>query len=75
MISEMRQLLIPFIEALIPLGFGVLILVFPQWFTKKDLKAEENQTVAGRLKKIGWVLLGAGILIFIAGVGSALAEN
>jgi len=71
----MRQLLISFIDALIPLGFAVLILVFPQWFTKKDLKAEENRGLAGKLKLIGWVLLGAGTLTLIANIGTTMVKK
>ena len=60
------RLLINNIDALIPLGGAGLILAFPQWFTKKDLKAEENRILAQRLKLIGLGLLAAGALILIA---------
>jgi hypothetical protein len=63
------------IDALIPLGFAVMILTSPQLLTKKDLKAEENKGLAGKFKLIGWGLVGAGILILIANIGSALAKN
>ena len=62
----MKELIIDFIDALIPLGIAVLLLVCPQVFTKKDLKAEENSKIAKRLKTVGIVLLGAGILILIS---------
>ena len=71
----MRQMVINFIEALIPLGIAVLLLVFPQWFTKKDLKAEENKGLAGKLRKIGWGLMAAGVLILIANIGSRLVKK
>ena len=71
----MRQLVIDFIEALIPLGFAVLLLAFPQWFTKKDLLADENKGLAGKLRKIGWGLMAAGVLILIASIGSTLAKK
>ena len=71
----MRQLVINFIEALVPLGFAVLLLVFPQWFTKKDLKTDENKGLAGIFRKIGWVLMAAGVLILLASIGSTLIKK
>ena len=62
----MRELIINSIDALIPLGFAVSLLVCPQVFTKKDLKAEENAPTAKRFKTIGNVLLIAGALIFVS---------
>ncbi len=71
----MTQLIVDFIDALIPFGVAVLLLAFPQVFTKKDLKADENKRLAARLKKIGWALMAAGILILIANMGSTLAKK
>lgn len=71
----MRKLIIDFVDALIPLGFAVLLLAFPHWFTKKDLKADENKGLAGRLRKIGWLLVAAGLLILIANIGSTLERK
>lgn len=71
----MRQLLIGFIDALIPLGIAVLLLLFPQWFTKKDITIEENKSIADRLKKAGWWLIAAGILVLIANIGQAVAKK
>jgi len=59
----MRELIINSIDALIPLGIATSLLVCPQAFVKKDLKAEENVTTAKRLKTAGIVLLIAGALI------------
>ena len=56
------------LDLLVPFGIGVLLLVFPQWFTKKDLKAEENLKLAKRLKMIGWALLAAGVLVFFGAI-------
>ena len=70
-----RKLLIDFIDALIPLGIAVLLLAFPQWFTKKDLKADANQGIASRLKKIGWLLLAAGVLILISNIGTTVLKK
>ncbi len=71
----MTRLAANFIDALIPLGFAVLLLAFPQVFTKKDLKADENKRLAARLKTIGWLLMAAGVLILIACMGSTLAKR
>lgn len=71
----MGPLIIACIDALIPLGIAVLLLAFPQWFTKKDLKAEENKGIANTLWKCGWALVAAGILILIANIGSMLAKK
>ena len=71
----MPRLIANFIDALIPLGFAVLLLCSPQLFTKKDLKADENKRLAARFKMIGWVLMAAGILILIANLGSSLGKK
>jgi len=71
----MRQLLINFIDTLIPFGIAALLLLFPQWFTKKDLKIEDNRNIAKRLKYIGWLLLAAGTLILIVNIGSIVAKK
>ena len=70
-----RKLIIDCVDALIPLGFAVLLLAFPQWFTKKNLKADENNGLARKLKKMGWLLMAAGILILIANIGSTMAKK
>jgi hypothetical protein len=62
----MKAVIIDFLDALIPLGIAILLLARPQTFTKKDLKAPENAKTAGLLKKAGFILLGAGILILIS---------
>jgi hypothetical protein len=59
----MRELIIDFIDVLIPLGIAVSLLVCPQAFTKKDLEAEENAPTAKRFKTAGIALLIAGALI------------
>jgi hypothetical protein len=71
----MRQLIIVFADALIPLSFAGLLLACPQWFTKKDLKADENRGLARKLRKIGWLLMAAGGLILIANIGSTVAKR
>ena len=71
----MTRLIIDFIDALIPMGIAVTLLAFPQWFTKKDLMADENKGLGGKLKKIGWVLMAAGVLILIANIASTLGRK
>ena len=71
----MKQWIANFIDALIPLGFAVLVLAWPQAFTKRDLKADENKRLAARLRMIGWLLMAAGALILIASIGSTLART
>jgi len=62
----MKELIMDLLGALIPLGIAVLLLVRPQIFTKKDLKAEENASIAKRLKTVGAILFVAGILILLS---------
>jgi hypothetical protein len=38
------------------------LLAFPQRFTKKDLKLEENKSLGSKLKKIGWFVVVVGVL-------------
>jgi hypothetical protein len=64
-----------YIDALIPLAGALLLLAWPQAFTKKDLKAEENTTLARRFRMIGWLLLAAGLLILVASAGSQLGRR
>ena len=64
----MREIVIAGLDALIPIGIAVLLLVRPQAFTKKDLKLEANSKLAGNLKKAGIILLVAGALIFVSGL-------
>jgi hypothetical protein len=59
----MKELIVNCIDALIPLSFAASLLVCPQAFTKKDLKAQENAQTAKRFKTVGIVLLVAGALI------------
>jgi uncharacterized membrane protein len=69
------KFLAEYIDALIPLVGALLLLASPQAFTKKDLKAEENKTLARRFRMIGWLLLAAGVLILIASLGSQLGRR
>jgi hypothetical protein len=69
------KFLAQYIDALIPLAGALLLWRWPQAFTKKDLKAEENRTLARRFRMIGWLLLAAGVLILIASVGSQFGRK
>lgn len=68
--------LIDFGNYLLPVVLGVLFIAFPQWFTKKDLKVDENKPIASNLRKAGWLLIAAGgILIASFGVFGALGDR
>jgi len=69
------KFLAQYIDALIPLVGALLLWQWPQAFTKKDLKAEENRTLARRFRMIGWLLLAAGVLILIASLGSQFGRR
>jgi hypothetical protein len=69
------KFLAQYIDALIPLAGALLLWQWPQAFTKKDLKAEENRTLARRFRMIGWLLLAAGVLILIARLGSQFGRR
>ena len=57
-----------YIDCLIPLVAGILVLLAPQVLTKRDLAAEENASTRKRLRLAGVLLVVAGILIFVATV-------
>jgi hypothetical protein len=69
------KFLAQYMDALIPLAGALLLWQWPQAFTKKDLKAEENRTLARRFRMIGWLLLAAGVLILIASLGSQFGRR
>jgi hypothetical protein len=69
------KFLAQYIDALIPLAGALLLWQWPQAFTKKDLKAEENRTLARRFRMIGWLLLAAGVLTLIASLGSQFGRR
>jgi hypothetical protein len=69
------KFLAQYIDALIPLAGALLLWQWPQAFTKKDLKAEENRILARRFRMIGWLLLAAGVLILIASLGSQFGRR
>ena len=71
----MKQIIIDLMNAMIPLGGAFLILVFPQWFTKRDLTSEDNQRLARTFKKAGWILLVAGTLILIANISATISAK
>jgi hypothetical protein len=62
---------IDFVEVLIPLGIAFLLLSRPQWFTKGDINSEESQATISKLQMLGWLAVGAALLILIAILGSA----
>ncbi len=64
----MRELLVNYIDCLIPFVAGIVVLLAPQILTKKDLAAEENASTRKRLRWAGVLLVVAGVLIFVATV-------
>lgn len=53
-------------NVLFTLSIGVVILLFPQKFTKHDLSLEENQNTAKLLRLAGFGLVAAAILLFVS---------
>lgn len=52
------------IEVLIPLVPGLLLVAFPNVLTPKTASAEEAAKKKSKLRKIGYVLVGVGVLYF-----------
>jgi uncharacterized protein YjeT (DUF2065 family) len=53
------------IDVLIPLVIGLLLVVRPQAFTKKIGSGEEVATRYAKLRKIGYGLVGVGVLFAV----------
>jgi hypothetical protein len=64
----MKDFIFSIADALFTFTIAVLLIACPQVFTRADLTSEENAKHARRLKKAGWWLLLAGILILAAGL-------
>ena len=58
--------MLPYINFLIPLILGMIVLLFPQVFTKKDLNEEDNKKTKKRLRLAGIAAIIAGIVIFLS---------
>jgi hypothetical protein len=54
-------------NALIPLMVGIVILAFPQIFTKKDLTQKENVSTRKKIQIIGIVAVILSVVIFLKG--------
>jgi len=54
------------INILIPLIAGILLLIKPDMFLKKDLDEETAEKKRGLFNKIGWGLIGVSILYFLS---------
>lgn len=57
-----------FLNALIPLIAGIVILALPQVFTKKDLREKENASTKRTIQIIGIVAITVSIVLFLKGV-------
>jgi hypothetical protein len=53
-----------FIDVLIPLVPGILLVAFPNILTPKTASAEEAAKKKSKLRKIGYVLIGVAALYF-----------
>ncbi|MDD4182849.1 MAG: hypothetical protein PHT53_03405 [Candidatus Omnitrophica bacterium] len=56
-----------YMNALIPLMVGVVILAFPQIFTKKDLTQKENMPARKKIQIIGIAAIILSVVIFLKG--------
>jgi uncharacterized protein YjeT (DUF2065 family) len=55
-----------YIDCFIPLVGGLVVLLFPQQMTRKDLSLPENARTRKTLRTIGATLLLAGTMLLIA---------
>jgi len=67
-----RDLLVQYVDALIPLAAGILAFFFPQALTKVDLTQPEHEPTARKLKWAGRLLLAAGLIMLVGNWGSHL---
>lgn len=56
-----------FMSVLIPLMIGIIILAFPQVFTKKDLKSKEGASAKKTLQIIGIAAVIISVILFLKG--------
>lgn len=59
--------MLKYINALVPLVIGIIILAFPQFFTKKDLNAKENKSTKTTIIVIGIIAIVISVLVFLKG--------
>ena len=71
----MRTLLTDFGGALVLLSFAVLLIRFPQEFTRRDLKEEANGRLAIRLKRIGWGTVAVVVMLVTAQMALRMANK
>ncbi len=62
-------MVVDYLDALIPLCFGAIVLGFPQVLTRRDWTAEANRRLKKRLRLAGILLLIAGGLVRVAKIG------
>jgi len=56
-----------YMNALIPLMVGVVIIAFPHVFTKKDLTKKENLPTRKKIQIIGIAAIILSVIIFLKG--------
>ena len=56
-----------FMSSLIPLVVGIVVLAFPQVFTKKDLKSKEGASAKKTIQIIGVVAIIVSVVLFLKG--------
>ncbi|MCK9573137.1 MAG: hypothetical protein M0R20_01885 [Candidatus Omnitrophica bacterium] len=56
-----------FMSSLIPLVIGIVVLAFPQVFTKKDLKSKEGASAKKTIQIIGIVAIIISVVLFLKG--------
>lgn len=54
-----------YVLVLIPLIIGIIILCFPQFFTKKDLNKKENISTKRTIQIVGVAAIVASVVIFL----------
>jgi hypothetical protein len=64
-----------FVDVLIPLIGGIVLVAFPDSLTPKTASPEEATKKRGKLRKIGYVLLGVAFLYFCLTLAQPLSSK
>ena len=60
----MPEWVFKYLQVAVVFGIGVALVASPKWFTKRDLKAEENAPLAKKFRTIGGMLMVVGVVFF-----------